>query len=67
MPGKQITNNALAIFKIFYYQTEQIVGLKEVMALKLDMAKAYNYIESAFLETFMLKLGFNTKWVNLIM
>lgn len=38
-----------------------------VAALKIDMSKAYNRIEWNFLQTIMLKLGFDAKWVDLIM
>lgn len=37
------------------------------MALKLDIRKAHDRVEWVFLEKIMLKLGFNTRWVNLIM
>ena len=37
------------------------------MAIKLDMSKAYNRVEWEFLMKFMLKLGFNVGWVNLVM
>lgn len=36
------------------------------MALKLDMSKAYDMIEWQFLRKAMLKLGFATRWVQLI-
>jgi hypothetical protein len=34
---------------------------------KLDMLKAYDRVEWGFLEKMMLKLGFGTRWVRLIM
>jgi hypothetical protein len=36
-------------------------------AVKLDMAKAYDRIEWRYLKEMMLKLGFASKWVDLIM
>ena len=37
------------------------------MAVKLDMSKAYDWVDWNFLENLMMKLGFNDRWVNLIM
>jgi hypothetical protein len=36
-------------------------------AIKLDMAKAYDHVEWLYLRQIMLKLGFDTSWVNLVM
>ena len=35
--------------------------------MKVDMAKAYDHVEWAFLESVMLRMGFDIKWVQSIM
>jgi hypothetical protein len=37
------------------------------MALKLDMSKAYDWVEWNFLEEIMRKIGFSDKWIHLVM
>lgn len=36
-------------------------------AIKLDISKAYNRVEWSYLKAIMLRLGFNERWVSLIM
>ena len=43
------------------------IGKNGFMVLKLDMSKAYDKVEWAFLEKFLLKMGFEESWVALIM
>ena len=42
-------------------------GKTGYMALKLDMSKVYDRVEWPFLEEVMRKLGFNERWINLMM
>lgn len=42
-------------------------GKTDHMALKLDMSKVYDRVKLSFLEIVMIKLGFNQRWISLIM
>ena len=42
-------------------------GKSGFIALKLDMSKAYDHVEWPYLEKIMSRMGFDDKWVTLIM
>lgn len=46
---------------------EAIYGERWWLLIKLDMAKAYDIVECVLLESMMEKLGFNRRWISLLM
>lgn len=65
--GRAITDNILISSEIMHFSKRKRQGKIGVAALKIDMLKAYGRIEWSFLKSMMLRLGFDTKWVELVM
>ena len=67
MNGRLITDNVLVAFEMMHHINLKKTGTTGEMALKLDMSKAYNRVEWACVDKIMEKLGFYSKWRNLMM
>ena len=65
--GRVITDNLLMAFETLHYMKNHQTGNTSFMALKLDMSKAYNRVEWSFVECLLKKMGFHSKWVDLMM
>ena len=57
----------IAAFKTMHSIDQRRRGKQDLMVTKLDISKAYNKVEWAFLDAMMRKLGFAERWINLIM
>ncbi|KAL5550508.1 hypothetical protein UlMin_000684 [Ulmus minor] len=66
IPGRLISDNAIIGFECLHAIKRQKTK-KNYLALKLDMAKAYDRVEWGFIHKIMNKLGFSEVWTNKIM
>lgn len=64
---RQIQDNILVAHEVFHYLKLRKVTNFFEMGMKLDMNKAYDRVEWDFLEAVMKKMGFDDRWVNLVM
>ena len=67
VPGRQITDNVLVAFETMRCINGKRKGKEALMALKLDISKAYDRVEWRYLEVIMQRLGFNERWISLVL
>lgn len=67
VPGRLISNNIIVAAEIAHYMHKRTSGWNGIMALKLDISKAYDHLEWNFLEEMMRRLGSSKGWIWLIM
>lgn len=54
-------------YEVHHYLKRKTQGREGVVALKIDMSKAYDRVEWRFLEAVMMKLGFDRRWISLML
>ena len=67
VPGRLITDNIIAAFETMHTINRKTGGRNGLMALKLDISKAYDRVEWSFLQAIMVRLGFSNHWIMRIM
>ena len=64
--SRLISDNILVAFESLHGM-QRHTGKDDYMAIKLDMSKAYDRVEWGYLEAVMRKMGFDEKWIQLMM
>jgi len=67
IPGRLISDNIIVAFETMHAMQTRMWSTVGYMGVKLDMSKAYDRVEWTFLEALMLRMGFDVRWVYLIM
>ena len=67
VPGRLISDNVLVTFETMHTIDQRRKGKEGLMAIKLDMSKAYDRVEWSYLEAIMRRMGFQDRWISLVM
>ena len=67
IPGGLITDNIIEAYETLHTMHTRMWSKVGFIGIKLDMSKAYDWVEWPFLEAVMAKMGFNKRWWWLIM
>ena len=67
MTNRLILDNILVAFEVMNHTSWKRGGLVGEMALKLDISKMYDIVEWGGLEQIMIRMGFHSRWIKIIM
>lgn len=67
IPNRLITDNFILGYECLHKLRSCKSRKGGIIALKLDISKAYERVEWIFLENVMIRLGFSERWVKLIL
>ena len=65
--NRLISDNIQVAFETLHSMNTHKSNKHGYMALKLNMSKAYDKVEWSFFESILRKLGFNERWITLMM
>lgn len=66
VPERQITDNILVYQEVLHSMRKK-QGVKGIMAIKIDLEKAYDRFSWDFIDDTLREVGFNDRWVRNIM
>lgn len=67
VPGRNITDNVLVAFELIHYMKCKNSGQDGLVALKLDISKAYDRVSWRYLQDRMSIMGFSEKCIKWVM
>ncbi|XP_061993936.1 uncharacterized protein LOC133711869 [Rosa rugosa] len=67
VPGRLISDNTLIATEVAHFMKKLRQQADGFFSLKLDISKAYDRLEWSYLEAVLLRLGFCSRWVDVVM